>query len=163
MPLTTPNTKHQTIIKLPAKPIATHRIPHTPSFSASNQTNLLKMSISNEALGKLLREIEAQSVATQQQISLVRTQMGAKQREMRLAQLTRSEISSLPADTGVYEGVGKMFVQIPVPSLQTKLEGQMKDMQTEVESMGKRLHYLETTAKNSQEHINKMLQGAGQA
>lgn len=34
--------------------------------------------------------------------------MGAKQREMRLAQLTQSEISSLPRDTGVYEGVGKM-------------------------------------------------------
>jgi chaperonin cofactor prefoldin len=34
--------------------------------------------------------------------------MAAKQREMRLAQLTRSEISSLPPDTGVYEGVGKM-------------------------------------------------------
>jgi chaperonin cofactor prefoldin len=86
------------------------------------------MSISNEALAKvrsrnpepitcryqlltqpqLLREIEAQSVATQQQISLVKTQMGAKQREMRLTQLTRSEISSLPPDTGVYEGVGKM-------------------------------------------------------
>lgn len=57
---------------------------------------------------QLLREIEAQSAATQQQIGLVRTQIGAKQREMRLAQLTRSEISSLPPDTGVYEGVGKM-------------------------------------------------------
>jgi dihydroceramidase len=28
--------------------------------------------------------------------------------------------------------------------------------------MGKRLHYLETTAKNSQDHIEKMLKGAGQ-
>lgn len=36
-------------------------------------------------------------------------------------------------------------------------------MQAEVESLGKRLHYLETTAKNSQEHINKMLKGAAQA
>ena len=55
------------------------------------------------------------------------------------------------------------FVAIPVPALQNKLEGQMKDMQTEVESLGKRLHYLETTAKNSQEHIEKMLKGAGQS
>jgi hypothetical protein len=54
-------------------------------------------------------------------------------------------------------------VAIPVPDLQAKLEGQMKDMQTEVEGMNKRLHYLETTAKNSQEHIDKMLKGAGQA
>ena len=29
---------------------------------------------------------------------------------MRLAQLTKSEISTLPVDTPVYEGVGKMLV-----------------------------------------------------
>jgi chaperonin cofactor prefoldin len=56
----------------------------------------------------LVREIESQAMAAQQQIGLVRTQLTAKQREMRLAQLTRSEISSLPSDTAVYEGVGKM-------------------------------------------------------
>jgi chaperonin cofactor prefoldin len=55
-----------------------------------------------------LREVETQAIAAQQQISLVRTQVASKQREMRLAQLTRSEISSLPPDTAVYEGVGKM-------------------------------------------------------
>ncbi|KAK3337055.1 Prefoldin, partial [Cercophora scortea] len=107
----------------------------------------------------LVREIESQAVAAQQQIGLVRTQLASRQREMRLAQLTRSEISTLPPDTPVYEGVGKMFVCLPVPELQTKLGGQMKDMEAEVESLGKRLHYLETTAKNSQEHIERMLKG----
>lgn len=121
-------------------------------------------------------------MAAQQQISLVRTQVASKQREMRLAQLTRGEIASLPSDTAVYEGVGKMyvssyfsydlrharlmrrcrFVAIPVPALQDKLGSQIKEFETEVDAMGKRLHYLETTAKNSQEHIEKMLKGAGQ-
>lgn len=131
-------------------------------------------------------------MAAQQQISLVRTQVASKQREMRLAQLTRSEIASLPSDTAVYEGVGKMydpppsprssplrvrpglvwfantlptparFVAIPAPALQDKLGSQIKDIETEVDGMGKRLHYLETTAKNSQEHIEKMLKGGAQ-
>jgi chaperonin cofactor prefoldin len=57
-----------------------------------------------------VREIESQAAAAQQQISLVRTQTASKQREMRLAQLTRSEIAALPSDTAVYEGVGKMYV-----------------------------------------------------
>jgi hypothetical protein len=48
-----------------------------------------------------------------------------------------------------------------VPSLQDKLGKQVKEMQADVDSMGKRLHYLETTAKNSQEHIEKMLKGGG--
>ncbi|AEO54394.1 hypothetical protein MYCTH_2088965 [Thermothelomyces thermophilus ATCC 42464] len=123
----------------------------------------VKMSISNEALQKLVREIESQAIAAQQQISLVRTQAASKQREMRLAQLTRNEIASLPSDTAVYEGVGKMFVGVGVPALQDKLGSQIKDLETEVDALGKRLHYLETTAKNSQEHIEKMLKGAGQS
>jgi hypothetical protein len=51
------------------------------------------------------------------------------------------------------------FVSVPVSKLQDKLATQMKDSEAEVESLGKRLHYLETTAKNSQEHIEKMLKG----
>lgn len=66
-----------------------------------------------------MREIESQAIAAQQQITLVRTQLASKQREMRLAQLTRSEMASLPADTAVYEGVGKMYkpppTQLQVP------------------------------------------------
>lgn len=55
------------------------------------------------------------------------------------------------------------FVGIPAPALQAKLGSQVKEIETEVDALGKRLHYLETTAKNSQEHIEKMLKGAGQA
>ena len=54
------------------------------------------------------------------------------------------------------------FVGLPAPELQNKLGASVKDIETEVEGLNKRLHYLETTAKNSQEHIEKMLKG-GQA
>jgi hypothetical protein len=39
----------------------------------------------------------------------------------------------------------------------------MKTLETDVEGLGKRLHYLETTAKNSQEHIDQMLRRGGDA
>ncbi|KAI2776969.1 Prefoldin [Daldinia loculata] len=129
------------------------------------------MSISNEALQKLLREVETQAIAAQQQISLVRTQQASKQRELRMAQLTRSEISSLPADTNVYEGVGKMsglfsslvtpigFVAMPVADMKSKLEGQIKEVEGEVDGLGKRLHYLEVSQKNSKDQIDRMLRG----
>lgn len=121
------------------------------------------MSISNEALQKLVREIETQAIQAQQQISLVRTQLGSKQREMRLAQLTKSELSSLPPETPIYEGVGKMFVSVPAPAMKDKLDSQMKEIETDVEGLGKKLHYLETTAKNSQNHIEAMLRRGGDA
>jgi chaperonin cofactor prefoldin len=55
-----------------------------------------------------VREIENHAIAAQQQIGLARTQMTAKQREMRMVRLTLDEVSALPANTSVYEGVGKM-------------------------------------------------------
>ncbi|KAI1202439.1 Prefoldin beta-like protein [Nemania serpens] len=117
------------------------------------------MSISNEALEKLLREVETQAIASQQQIALTRTQQAAKQREMRMAQLTRTEISSLPADTNVYEGVGKMFISLPASDMKGKLETQIKELEGDVETLGKRLHYLEVSQKNSKDQIDRMLRG----
>ncbi|KAI0188398.1 Prefoldin beta-like protein [Astrocystis sublimbata] len=117
------------------------------------------MSISNEALQKLLREVETQAIASQQQIALTRTQQASKQREMRMAQLTRTELSTLPADTNVYEGVGKMFVSLPVADMKGKLETQIKEFEGDVETLGKRLHYLEVSQKNSKDQIDRMLRG----
>ncbi|TGJ85992.1 hypothetical protein E0Z10_g2731 [Xylaria hypoxylon] len=107
----------------------------------------------------LLREVETQAIASQQQIAVTRTQQAAKQREMRMAQLTRTEISSLPADTNVYEGVGKMFISLPVADMKSKLETQMKELEGDVETLGKRLHYLEVSQKNSKDQIDRMLRG----
>jgi prefoldin subunit 1 len=59
-------------------------------------------------LPQLLQEIETRAIASQQQISLTKSQITAKQRDVRMLQLTSKELSELPADTGVYEGVGKM-------------------------------------------------------
>jgi hypothetical protein len=57
---------------------------------------------------QLLQEIETRAMASQQQIGLTKAQMTAKQREIRMLQLTSKELSELPSATPVYEGVGKM-------------------------------------------------------
>ncbi|KAI0025606.1 Prefoldin [Xylariomycetidae sp. FL0641] len=120
-----------------------------------------KMSINNEALQKLLQEVETQALAAQQQISLVRTQQASKQRELRMAQLTRTEMSALPPDTNVYEGVGKMFVALPVSEMQSKLGAQIKGVEGDIDGLSKRLHYLEVSQKNSKDHFNRILGGGG--
>jgi prefoldin subunit 1 len=57
---------------------------------------------------QLVQEIESQAIQAQQQINVVKSQIAVKQREIRMLQLTSSEVSTLPKDTNVYEGVGKM-------------------------------------------------------
>lgn len=59
--------------------------------------------------------------------------------------------------SGVNDGNWIRFVSIPAPELKDKLESQTKQVDTDIEGLTKRLHYLETTAKNSQEHIEAML------
>jgi prefoldin subunit 1 len=55
-----------------------------------------------------VQEIESRAIAAQQQINVVKAQITSKQRDVRLLQLTSSEIGQLPGETNVYEGVGKM-------------------------------------------------------
>ena len=48
-------------------------------------------------------------MVSQQKIGQTQTEINAKKRESRLNQLTSHELASLPKDTKVYEGVGKMY------------------------------------------------------
>jgi len=48
---------------------------------------------------------------------------------------------------------------VPLPDLRHKLEGQTKELESDVTKLNQRLLYLETTHKNSREHIEQMLRG----
>lgn len=121
------------------------------------------MSISNEALQKLVQEIETQAIVAQQQINVVKSQISVKQREIRMLQLTSNEVDTLPTDTNVYEGVGKMFVFSPIAEVNKRLSSETTELKSEVENLGKKLQYLETTHKNSREHIDQIFKNGGRA
>jgi prefoldin subunit 1 len=59
---------------------------------------------------QVLQEIGQKKAFAEQQLVIVRQQKAARNREGRVLQLTSAEVSSLPVDTKVYEGVGKMYV-----------------------------------------------------
>ncbi|KAF8867259.1 Prefoldin beta-like protein [Acephala macrosclerotiorum] len=121
------------------------------------------MSISNEALQKLVQEIETQAIQSQQQISMVRSQIGIKTREIRKLELTSKEVSELPSDTNVYEGVGKMFVFSPTAEIDKRLTGEASELKSDIKNLEKRLQYLETTHKNSRSHIDQIFNSPGRA
>lgn len=56
----------------------------------------------------MLQEIGQKKAFSEQQLSLVKQQQIIKNREARMLDLTSKELESLPKDTKVYEGVGKM-------------------------------------------------------
>ncbi|KAI1929600.1 hypothetical protein LOZ65_001688 [Ophidiomyces ophidiicola] len=140
------------------------------------------MAIPNEALQKLVQEIEAQAIASQQQIGLVKSQITAKQRDMRLSELTSNELGQVPPNTNVYEGVGKMcvkfstvvlskkadivllrFVTTPIGDVKKRLSDEQKGLKTDLTNLEKRLHYLETTFKNSRAQMEQIFRSGGRS
>ena len=104
--------------------------------------------------------------------------MSGKQRDVRLLELTYGEVKSLPKNTKVYEGVGKMyafrshifclpsdmcltnnnyrFVSNPTDSVEKRLSAETSELKSDISNLNKKLHYLETTHKNSRDHIDQI-------
>ncbi|KAL4811209.1 Prefoldin [Aspergillus unguis] len=115
------------------------------------------MSIPNEALQKLLQEIEARVITSQQQIGITKAQMTSKSRDIRMLELTSKELETLPGETKIYEGVGKMFVSVPRTTVDKRITSESGEIKKEIENLEKRMHYLETTHKNSRENLEAIL------
>lgn len=137
-----------------------------------------------------MQEIESRAIVSQQQINVVKAQITARQRDVRLLQLTSNEIGSMPKDTNVYEGVGKMyvskhpspsfcsiglseltlcsfrlsrFVATPMSAVDKRLSSETAELKSDITNLEKKLHYLETTHKNSRENIEQILKGSAKA
>ncbi|KMU87060.1 hypothetical protein CIHG_05000 [Coccidioides immitis H538.4] len=121
------------------------------------------MSIPNEALQKLVQEIESQAIASQQQIGLVKSQITSKQREVRLLELTSSEVGQVPKGTNVYEGVGKMFVATPIDNVNKRLSDEQKGLKTDITNLEKRLHYLRRHLKIARTRSSRFSGVAGRS
>ncbi|PVI07085.1 Prefoldin [Periconia macrospinosa] len=119
------------------------------------------MSIPNEALQKILQEIGQKKAFAEQQLLIVKQQKVSNTRESRLIQLTESEVDSLPQDTKVYEGVGKMFVCTPIPDVKKRLASEGDKLKSDLVSLDKKEDYLEKTYQNSKSSLEQVLKAGG--
>lgn len=53
------------------------------------------------------------------------------------------------------------FVMASMTETKDKLSAQSKELRSDVSDLEKKLHYLETTSKNSREHIEQLLKSGG--
>ncbi|KAL9124319.1 MAG: hypothetical protein Q9217_006337 [Psora testacea] len=123
--------------------------------------------VSNEAnqeyrvILQLALEIESQANSAQRDINIVKSAISSKQRDARMLEITSTELKQLDRDIKLYEGVGKMFIFTPTETVQKKLASSIAEIKSDVGTLNKKLHYLETTHKNSREHIEKIIGSSG--
>ncbi|KAK9477501.1 Prefoldin [Lipomyces japonicus] len=115
------------------------------------------MSIPPEALQKVLQEIELRVMQSQMELSSVQQQISQKQRDIRMTDLTIKELKDISSDVGVWEGVGKMFLNVPITSHVDKLLKERKEGEDQITALSKKLHYLETTYKNAKQSIDEIV------
>ncbi|KAK9486998.1 Prefoldin [Lipomyces starkeyi] len=115
------------------------------------------MSIPPEALQKVLQEIEMRVMQAQLELTSVRQQMAQKQRDIRLTDLTMKELKDIPPSVGVWEGVGKMFLNVPITAHIARLVKEKSETEDQLEALTKKLNYLETTYKNAKRNIDDIL------
>ena len=53
------------------------------------------------------------------------------------------------------------FVFSPTSDVEQRLSSETEELKSDISNLNKKLHYLETTHKNSREHIEKMMQSGG--
>ena len=76
--------------------------------SSSEGLNTMPRRSTDADSPKLVQEIESQAVSAQRDISTAKAAASSKKRDIRMLELTSSEVKELSRDTKVYEGVGKM-------------------------------------------------------
>jgi prefoldin subunit 1 len=58
---------------------------------------------------------------------------------------------------------GDRFILTPVPQVEQRLSSERNELDSDVTSLEKKLHYLETTHKNSREHMDRILGSGGRS
>lgn len=67
-------------------------------------------------------------------------------------------------ETGTVTNVARhRFVFSPTAEVDQRLKKETAELKTDIESLNKKLHYLETTHKNSREHIDQIFKSGGRA
>ena len=55
------------------------------------------------------------------------------------------------------------FVSSPVTDIKKRLAGEMNELRSDISNLEKKLHYLETTNKNSREHIDQIIKSGSRS
>ncbi|KAJ1975056.1 hypothetical protein H4R35_003323 [Dimargaris xerosporica] len=104
----------------------------------------------------LLQTLQTKIIAGQRQLSAVRAQTQAQEREKRRNELTLKEIESLPSSVTTYKAIGKMFLQVEQKDVTKELRSNISEADEVVKGLEKKQKFLEreiTDCNNSLKDI----------
>ncbi|KAI0347993.1 Prefoldin [Trametopsis cervina] len=116
--------------------------------------------LSDDTLRKILLQIQQTAVQSQRALGISKQQLAGKERERRILQLTIEEIKPLGQDVNLYKGVGKMFMQVPRPTMDKDLQAEEKSLTDDINNLTKKSKYLEKQFNDAQAQLRDIFHNA---
>ncbi|XP_078406943.1 prefoldin subunit 1 [Cetorhinus maximus] len=108
-------------------------------------------------LKKAFAELQTKVLDTQQKVKLADLQIEQLNRTKKHAHLTDGEISAMPQEARMYEGVGRMFILQPKVVIHNQLLEKQKIAEEKIKELEQRKSYLERSVKDAEDNIREML------
>ncbi|KAL9935266.1 hypothetical protein V8E36_005614 [Tilletia maclaganii] len=118
------------------------------------------MSQQEEALQKVLQQIQIQYVVSQRQLAGVRAQLQAKERERKGAELTLKQINEVDPASKFYKGVGKMFIMEERDTVRKELVTRGNETKEDIANLTKKQKFLEKQVTDAQGHLNDIFRAS---
>ncbi|XP_041365040.1 prefoldin subunit 1-like isoform X1 [Gigantopelta aegis] len=108
-------------------------------------------------LKKAFQGLQNKMVTTTQQLKISDAQVETLKRQMAHSKLVISEISQLPDDVRVFEGVGRMFLLQPNAEIKTNLDKKIKASDEKIKSIETTKVYLEKSLRESENNLRELV------
>ncbi|RKP02091.1 hypothetical protein CXG81DRAFT_5060, partial [Caulochytrium protostelioides] len=106
---------------------------------------------------QILMEIQSKIKETTRQLTNVESNLSARERERRVCELTKKELSALDPATVAYSSVGRMFVQAPLPKLTEQLAKRVTEAASEVTALERVSKKLERDLLDQQNNFKEIM------
>ncbi|KNE73168.1 hypothetical protein AMAG_17366 [Allomyces macrogynus ATCC 38327] len=109
------------------------------------------------AFQKMLEEIQAKSSEYNRQLVQVRTQIQLKERERKVSEIQIRELEAAGTKTNTFVSVGKMFLQMPQPTIVNQLQLKVASLADDVAVLTKKQAYLVKSVADCQSALNEAI------
>ncbi|KAM8834864.1 prefoldin subunit 1 [Synchiropus splendidus] len=108
-------------------------------------------------LKKAFSELQVKMIDTQQKVKLADLQIDQLTRVQKHAKITQTQMTSLPDNIRLYEGVGRMFILQSKEDINNQLTDKQRTADEKIKELEQKKVYLERSVKEAEDNIREML------
>lgn len=108
-------------------------------------------------LKKAFQELQVQVIETRNKVKQMDLQMDQLKRSSQHSKITLTEINSMPDNTNLYEGIGRMFVKRDKTAINRLLEEKIATNEEKVKQLETTKTYNESKVKESENNLRELI------